>query len=267
MYAFWYTLGMSAPSLQAQVAIVSGASRGVGAETALLLAREGCAVVLTAREQEWLEMVARDITGRGGRAITVAGDITDLEMVEEVVESALGRFDRIDIVVNAAGIVWPLGAAVDTDPEEWAYAIHTNLIGPFYFANNVLPFMLDQGYGRIVNLTCGSGRLPARGESALRAAKAGLETWTHAVASELIGSGVVIACLDPGVVDSGTRREVLEMDIDDDTIDLTAWLPAAGADALCSPADAARKVVSLVRDMKENRPGHIYGLEGKALKS
>jgi NAD(P)-dependent dehydrogenase (short-subunit alcohol dehydrogenase family) len=222
-------------------------------------------VILTAREQEWLDMVARDIVHRGGRAIAVAGDITDLEMVEEVVESALGRFDRIDIVVNAAGIVWPLGAAVDTDPEEWAYGIHTNLIGPFYFVNNVLPIMIDQGYGKIVNLTCGSGRAPALGESALRAAKAGLETWTHSVASELLGSGVVIACLDPGIVDTGTRREVLEMDLDDDTVDLTAWLPTAGADELCSPADAAQMVLSLLNDMKENRPGHIYGLSNRVL--
>jgi NAD(P)-dependent dehydrogenase (short-subunit alcohol dehydrogenase family) len=249
---------MPSKKLQGQVAIVTGASRGIGAATARLLAQEGCAVVLTARDEEWLELAARDTRDRDGRAIAVAADITDPSMVEEVVESALGQFNRVDIVVNAAGTVLPLDTAADTDVDEWAYGVHTNLIGPFYLVNNVLPLMLDQGYGRVVNLTCGAGIEPRAGESALRAAKTGLETWTHVVAKELHGTGVVVSCLDPGAVDTAFRRDILELDALDGAEGISAWVRETASDEVSSPIEVAGMVLWLITEACENRPGHIY---------
>lgn len=249
---------MSQANLQGRVSIVTGASRGIGAATARLLAQAGSAVVVTARDETWLEMVARDVRNRGGRAIAVPADLTDIEMVEEVVESALGQFDRVDIVANCAGMVWPLEAAADADADEWAYSIHVNLVAPFTLANNVLPLMLDQGYGRIVNLTCRSRGEVRIGESALRAAKAGLEMWTRVVAKELESTGVAIACLDPGVVDTATRREILEIDAEEGEVDISAWLPDAAAADLCSPDEAARMIYWLLTEMDADDSHTLY---------
>ncbi len=170
--------------LQGQTAIICGASRGIGAASARLLAEAGAAVVLAARSGEQLEAVAEDIRRQGGRAIAVPADVSDPAAAEEIVESALDQFDRVDILVNAAGIIWPLDEAMETDADEWAYNIHVNLIGPFYLARNVLPVMVDQGYGRIVSLTSAAAARPA-GMSAFCAAQAGLEMWTRVVAHEV----------------------------------------------------------------------------------
>lgn len=245
------------------MSIVTGASRGIGAATARKLAEAGSAVVLTARDEAWLETVARDVRARGADAIAVAADITDLELVEEVVESALGQFDRVDIVANCAGMVWPLDAAVDADADEWAYSIHVNLVAPFTMASNVLPLMLDQGRGRIINLTCRSGGELRRGESALRAGKAGLEMWTQVVARELEGTGVCAVCLDPGLVDTATRREILEMDAEDGAVDVSGWLAEEGAAELCSPEDVAGMVYWLATS-DDVRSGQTYRGEDAA---
>lgn len=237
---------MPLKTLQGKVSIITGASRGVGAATARTLAAAGSDVVLTARDEAWLETVTEDVENRGSRAIAVPADITDPDMVEEVVESALGRFDRVDILVNCLGMVWPVDAAVDVDANEWAYSVHVNLIAPFTMVNNVLPIMVEQGSGRIVNLTCHSGHTPRTGESALRAGKAGLEMWTHVVGVEVEGTGVTIACLDPGLVDTATRRELIELDIEDGVVDISAWLPEADEAELLRPDEIARMIFWMV---------------------
>ena len=131
--------------LQGQVAIITGASRGIGAASARLLAEAGCALALTARDEDALDAISRELSSSGARAIPVPADISDPDMVEEVVESALAQFDRLDIVVNCAGSVWPLEQASETDVNEWAYGIHVNLVGPFYVVSNALPIYARPG--------------------------------------------------------------------------------------------------------------------------
>lgn len=244
--------------LQGQTAIISGASRGIGAAVARLLAEAGAAVVLAARGAEQLEAVAAEVRGRGGRAIAVPCDVSDPAAAEELVESALGQFDRIDILVNCAGVVWPLDEAQETDADEWAYNVHVNLIGPFYLTRSVLPIMIDQGYGRILNFVSDAGEQPVSGMSALGAAHAGLALWTRVVAQEAAGSGVRINCLNPGAVDTDMQGDIRSVDTGDSNLDYSMWTRAFEAGELLTPEDAARMAYWLVGPWSRECNGQVF---------
>ena len=162
---------MPPKKLQGQVAIITGAGRGIGAAAAERFVAAGASVVLTARSEEELEAVAARLRKQGGRAVAVPGDITDPQDVEEVVESALEQFDRVDVLVNNAGIIWPIDELADSDADEWTYNIFTNLVGPYVMARNVLPLMLEQGRGRIINVSSAAAEVAVPGASAYCAAK------------------------------------------------------------------------------------------------
>jgi hypothetical protein len=135
---------MAKKKLQGQVAIITGGGRGIGAAAAARLAAAGAKLVLAARSEEEVEGIAASLRRQGAQALAVAGDVSDPEVVEEIVETALEQFDRVDILVNNAAVIWPLEETVYADPDEWAYNINTNLIAPFLLVRNVLPVMLEQ---------------------------------------------------------------------------------------------------------------------------
>lgn len=244
--------------LQGQTAIICGASRGIGAASARLLAEAGAAVVLAARSGEQLEAVAEDIRRQGGRAIAVPADVSDPAAAEEIVESALDQFDRVDILVNAAGVIWPLDEAMETDADEWAYNIHVNLIGPFYLARNVLPVMVDQGYGRIVSLTSAAAARPYAGMSAFCAAQAGLEMWTRVVAHEVAGRGVGVNCLNPGWADTELQADIRSVDTAESGLNFDDWRRVYERGELLSPEDAARMVYWLVGPWSRTHSGEVF---------
>ncbi len=244
--------------LQGQTAIICGASRGIGAATARLLAEAGAAVVLAARSSDQLEAVVKEIRSQGRRAIAVPADISDPAAAEEIVESALDQFDRVDILVNSAGVIWPLDEAMETDADEWAYNIHVNLIGPFYLARNVLPVMVDQGYGRIVNLTSDAAYHPYAGMSAYCAAQAGLEMWTRVVAQEVAGRGVGVNCLNPGWADTELQADIRSVDTAESGLNFDAWNSAYERGELLSPEDAARLVYWLAGPWSRTRSGEVF---------
>ncbi len=244
--------------LQGQVAIVTGASRGIGAAAAELLARAGAAVVLMARTPDAIEQAARRIQEAGGRAIPVAGDVADYGQVEEVVEAALTQFDRVDILVNNAGVIWPIEEAVHTDPDEWAYNIHVNLVGPYNMARNVLPVMLDQGYGRVVNITSGAAEHVVPGWSAYCAAKAGLNMLTQALATELSGTGITVNALSPGMVDTEMQAEIRSVDAEALGFDYRRFHEAHRRRRLRGPEEVARWIYWLVGPWSRDRTGEIF---------
>jgi NAD(P)-dependent dehydrogenase (short-subunit alcohol dehydrogenase family) len=201
---------MAKKKLQGQVAILSGGGRGIGAAAAARLAAGGAKLVLVARTEQEVEPVAAGLRRQGAQALAVVGDISDPEVVEEVVETALEQYNRVDILVNNAAVLWPFEEIAESDPEEWAYNIAVNLIAPYWLVRNVLPVMLDQGSGRI--LAVGDGTAPLAGASAYLAAKAGLEMWMRVLAMEVAGSGVSANLLDPGAVDSALQEDLRTVD-------------------------------------------------------
>src|SRR5690606_6843833 len=119
----WYTQRMARKKLQGQVAIVTGASRGIGRAVAELLASLGASVVVTSRSEEQVGNVAAALRQQGANAIGVAADVADPEQVDEIIETTLEQFRRVDILVNNAAVVWPVEEVVDTDADEWTYSI------------------------------------------------------------------------------------------------------------------------------------------------
>ncbi len=165
--------------------------------------------------------VAEALRGGGARAIGVAADVADPEQVEEIVESALDQFSRIDILINNAAVIWPVEELAETDPDEWTYNIQVNLLGPFYLMRNVLPVMLDQHYGRIVNVSSGAAINPIMGASAYSAAKAALDVLTRATALELADTGVTVNSLHPGMMDTDMQGDLRSVDTTETRLDLT----------------------------------------------
>lgn len=247
-----------ARKLQGQVAIITGGGRGIGAATAALLAQAGAAVIVTARSEDEIEAVAAQIRRTGGKALAVAGDVSDVEQVEEIVETALTEFDRVDILVNNAGLIWPIDNAAYADPDEWTYNVHVNLIGPYLMARNVLPVMLEQGYGRILNVTSGAAKNAIAGASAYCAAKAGLNMLTQVLALELAESGVKVNALDPGSTDTEMQADIRSVDAEEIGLDLQYFHQAYQEGKLRSPAAVARMIYWIVGPWGRSANGKVF---------
>ena len=243
--------------LQGQVAIVSGGGRGIGAATARQLAKAGTAVVVTARSIEQVDAVTAQIQQEGGRAIGVEADISDPMQVEEVVESALDQFNRVDMLLNNAGIIWPVEELGDADPDEWAYNLHVNLVGPATLMQNVLPLMKSQNSGRIVNVGSGAGRIPIPGMSAYCAAKAGLEIMTKVAALELANTNIAVNYVSPGMVNTEMQSDIRSVDTSESALNFSHWHDVHEQQRLLDPATVAIYLTWLLGPWSSKRSGEV----------
>jgi NAD(P)-dependent dehydrogenase (short-subunit alcohol dehydrogenase family) len=184
-----------------QVAIVTGSSSGIGRETALALAQEGAKVVLAARREEKLKKVARDILSRGGEALVVPTDISEETQVEAMVGEALREFGRVDILVNNAGMGhW--GPVMHFKTEDWDEVFDVNVKGTFLCSREVLPTMVEQRSGRIINISSDAGEIPFAEGSAYCAAKAAVIAFSRCLALEMLPHDVGVHVICPGYVDT-----------------------------------------------------------------
>ncbi|MHB1135100.1 MAG: SDR family NAD(P)-dependent oxidoreductase [Chloroflexota bacterium] len=199
---------MAEGKLANQVAIITGASRGIGFATARALAREGARVVLAARRAETVQAAAQRLVAEGLEAIGVATDITVRADVERLIATAFDRWGRVDILVNNAGIPSSAKYLVDIDDEGWQQSIDIHLKGTFFCCRAVLPHMLRAGYGRIVNISSLMamqghmlGQRPGDIAGAdYSAAKAGMVGLTKALSFEVAPRGITVNAIAPGPV-------------------------------------------------------------------
>jgi NAD(P)-dependent dehydrogenase (short-subunit alcohol dehydrogenase family) len=170
--------------LTGKVAVVTGAGRGLGRAIALSLAEAGADIVATARTKSQVEETAGMVRGHGRVAEWVECDVTDSSSVKAMVDSAIEDFGRIDILVNNAGGATPgmQNTLVDIDDHHWRVGVDTNLTGAMYCSRAVIPQMLEQGSGKIINVTSGFGLRVARDNFIYTSAKAGLINFTRALA-------------------------------------------------------------------------------------
>ena len=183
-----------------QVAIITGAGRGIGQAIAQAYAREGANLALAARSQTELEQTAAEIAQTGAQAIAVPTDVTDPAQAERLASAALTRFGRIDLLVNNAGISGPVGPLQDNDIAQWAETISVNLTGTFLVCRAVIPAMVKQGGGKIINLS-GAGAANAWSNlSAYCASKAAVVRLTEVLAQELAPNNIAVNALGPGSV-------------------------------------------------------------------
>jgi 3-oxoacyl-[acyl-carrier protein] reductase len=194
--------------LAGKVAIVTGASRGIGAAAAFVLAKAGAAVMLAARDGTRTSRLAEEIVAGGGRATAVACDVADYGSVQTMVEETSQRLGNIDILVNNAGVIEPISSLVQSDLAAWGRIIEINLLGAYHAARATLPRMLEAGNGTVINISSGAAHLPLEGWSAYCAAKAGLAMLTRATALEYADAGVRVFGLSPGVIDTDMQAAI-----------------------------------------------------------
>jgi NAD(P)-dependent dehydrogenase (short-subunit alcohol dehydrogenase family) len=163
-----------------KVAVVSGAGRGIGRSTAIALADRGARVILLSKTGSQLDEVVRVIGERAGKALAMPTDIGDPVELASTTQRILKEVDGVDILVNNAGVVWPLGPSVSVDVNEWARAIAVNLIGAVSLTMALLPGMIEQGWGRVANVSSGIAAKPEGmiGANAYVTSKSALEAHT-----------------------------------------------------------------------------------------
>lgn len=192
-----------------KVAIITGAGRGIGEAIALAFARQRAKLVLVARTTSELEKVAADIRRLGAEAIVAAGDVSRQQEVNQIVSAALGEYGRVDVLVNAAAIHGPIGCLWEADAERWISAVQVNLLGTFLCCRAVIPHMMANGGGKIINFSGGGATSPSPRLSAYGVSKAAIVRLTETLAAELKEFNIQVNAIAPGMVDTHIHDDVL----------------------------------------------------------
>jgi NAD(P)-dependent dehydrogenase (short-subunit alcohol dehydrogenase family) len=200
--------------LNDKTALVTGGGRGIGRAIALELAARGVRVAVAARSTEELEATAAEIRAAGGDAHVLTADLGASGAGTQLGRGALAALGTVDILVNNAAVVWPLGASATIDPERWAQAFTVNVVAPAALSFALLGGMLERGWGRIANVSTGIVAAPAAmvGGNAYVATKSALEAHTINLAAELQGTGVTVNAFRPGAVDTAMQGWIRDQD-------------------------------------------------------
>jgi 3-oxoacyl-[acyl-carrier protein] reductase len=237
------------PDPSTRVALVTGAARGIGAATALALARRGIAPVLAVRDAEAAQPLAEQVAKLGVACRIETCDVADHAAVSRAVGRVLDDWKRLDVVVNNAGQIEPIGHIGDTDPVQWARAITVNLVGAYHVVHACLPALLSSPSAAIVNVSSGAAQAPREGWSAYCSSKAGLLMFTRALAQEYGERGIAAFSLRPGVVDTEMQVRIRASGMND-----VSRIPRAQL----APPDYPAAIIAWLCD---RRPAHRAGKE------
>ncbi len=242
-----------------KVAIVTGASSGIGYATAKLFAKEGASVVIAARRQAELDHLAEEIVTAGGRASVLAGDVQDEAFSKALVELAVVEFGGLDIAFNNAGIIGALGiASPDVSLAEWNNTLATNLTSAFLGAKYQLPAMVERGGGSVILTSSFVGYtvgLPQK--AAYAASKAGMIGLTQALAAEFGASGIRVNALLPGGTDTPMAAEFASTP---EVVDFVKGLHALKR--IASPDEMAKSALYLASDASSFTTGTALLADG-----
>jgi 3-oxoacyl-[acyl-carrier protein] reductase len=239
--------------LEGRVALVTGASRGIGRATAPALAAAGATVVAAARGDHAAETVEA-ITARGGRATAATLDVTAPDAAQRVVAESLAAHGRLDILVNNAGVTRDQ-LMLRMKHEDWDAVLQTNLTGAFNCAHAVLKPMIKQRAGRIINITSVVGQAGNAGQVNYAASKAGLIGFTKALALEVASRNITVNAVAPGLIDTDMTRAISGASQAD-------WTSRIPLQRLGAPEDVAAAVRFLASDEASYITGHILAVNG-----
>jgi 3-oxoacyl-[acyl-carrier protein] reductase len=240
--------------LQDKVAVVTGASQGIGRETALALAQAGAKVAVAARNEEKLAALVSEIAAAGGEAFAVKMDVADAEQVKAGFKQVIEKFGRLDILVNNAAVTRD-GLAMRMKKDDWDAVLQTNLTGAHFCIQQALPVMMKARVGRIINMASVVAQMGNSGQANYVAAKAGLIGLTKAIAMEIASRGITVNAVAPGFIET-PMTDVLPEQVKDK---LKERIPLG---RMGSARDVAAAIVFLASDEAGYITGHILNVNG-----
>jgi 3-oxoacyl-[acyl-carrier protein] reductase len=241
-------------SLSGRVALVTGASQGIGRGCALKLAEKGASVAVAARNQEKLNEVVKEITAAGGKAAAFVVDVTDEDQVKATIKSAIAQFGKVDILVNNAGITRDQ-LVMRMKRADWDAVLNTNLTSAYLCIQQVASAMLKQRYGRIINITSVFGQIGQAGQANYSASKAGLIGLTMAIARELGSRNITCNAVAPGFIETA-MTEVLGEEFKQSA---AKQIPLGRVGTV---EDVANAVAFLASDEASYITGHVLSVNG-----
>ncbi|MEL7098730.1 MAG: SDR family oxidoreductase [Pseudomonadota bacterium] len=197
------------PDLSGKTAIITGASRGIGADTARYLAGLGAHVVLAARSKDRIAAIADEIKAAGGAASACPTDVSNNDAVKDLIQHAVNKTGRLDILVNNAGLIDPIARIMDSDPEAWSQIMDVNIKGVYFGLRHAMPVMAAQdGGGTIINISSGAANSFLEGWSHYCASKAAVLRLTGVARKEAHHHGVRVVGLSPGTVATDMQEQI-----------------------------------------------------------
>jgi 3-oxoacyl-[acyl-carrier protein] reductase len=241
-------------SLRDKVALVTGASQGIGRDTALALAEAGAKVAVAARNEEKLTALVADIAAAGGTAVAVKMDVADAEQVKAGFKQVLEKFGRLDILVNNAAITRD-GLAMRMKADDWEAVLRTNLTGAHLCIQQALPTMMKARAGRIINISSVVAQSGNPGQANYVAAKAGLIGLTKAVAVEIASRNITVNAVAPGFIETPMTAALPDKVKEE----LKTRIPLG---RMGSARDVASAIVFLASDEAAYITGHVLNVNG-----
>src|SRR5712671_4272218 len=244
-------------NISGRVALVTGASQGIGRSCALKLASTGATVALAARNQEKLNELVREISGAGGKAATFKVDVSDEAQIKSACQAVITQFGKIDILVNNAGITRDQ-LVMRMKRSDWDAVLSTNLTSAYLCIQQVIGSMLKQRWGRIINITSIFGQMGQAGQANYAASKAGLIGLTMAMAREVASRNITCNAVAPGFIETSMTAALSE-EFKQNAVK-TIPLGRVG-----SPEDVASAVSFLASDEASYITGHVLNVNGGLL--
>jgi 3-oxoacyl-[acyl-carrier protein] reductase len=243
--------------LEGRVALVTGASQGIGHACALHLARHGASVAVAARNRQKLDELTAQISANGGKAAVFPMDVAEEEQVKSAIKSALAHFGKIDILVNNAGITRDQ-LVMRMKRADWDAVLDTNLTSAYLAIQQVIPSMLKQRWGRIINITSVFGQMGQAGQANYAASKAGLIGLTMAIAREVASRNITSNAIAPGFIETGMTAALSE----EFKQNAVKQIPLG---RVGTPDDVANAVVFLASEEASYITGHVLNVNGGML--
>jgi len=244
-------------TVSGRVALVTGASQGIGRACAIKLAESGAAVAVAARNQEKLTELVQEITAKGGQAAAFPVDVADEEQIKAAFKAAIGQFGKIDILVNNAGITRDQ-LVMRMKRADWDAVLNTNLTSAYLCIQQVIGSMLKQRWGRIINITSVFGQMGQAGQANYASSKAGLIGLTMAIAREVGSRSITCNAVAPGFIETA-MTSVLGEDFKQNALKMIP-LGRIGA-----PQDIANAVAFLASEEAGYITGHVLNVNGGML--
>ncbi|MFA5308197.1 MAG: SDR family NAD(P)-dependent oxidoreductase [Dehalococcoidales bacterium] len=251
--------------LQGKVAMVTGAGSqtGFGKGIALALAGEGCNVVIVDKDLEGAQKTAASIEALGREALALIADVTSSAEVGAAVKQTVGRFGGIDILVNNAGAATPPRPFAEKTEAEWEPDINLNLKAVFICTKAVLPQMIERQHGKIINISSGVGTMGLANSSIYSAAKAGVMAFTKSLAKEVIGKGINVNSISPGIGDTGFLRSSQVLKTAETPPEFARHVSMdIPAGRMTTPQDIGSMAAFLASDVSSDIVGQVIDVDG-----